>query len=411
MASLRKRLSGVYYLEFRYRGSHYHRSLQTDSPAEARQFKAVVERTLTLLKEGVLHLPDQVTTNDLWQFLRSGGRRSQLPQVLISPPLGDICDEYLASFNHGTKEDSTLDTEQKHLNHFQRIFGRGTPIASLGGAELDRYIKTRQQDKSIRGRNVSPVTINKELQTFRQLWEFASKQGVTTGDNPVTRVRKPRHSQKPPFMSWDQIEARIQRGGLTETEIAELWDCLFLCEIEISQFLRHLETAGQQVPRFPFIHAALALCAYTGARRSEMFRCQIDDLDDKVLIREKKRSRDRRITFRDVLMHPSLKSVIDKWLRIHPGGQFLFCKNMSQPLDDKTSREAFAAVTKKNRWSMLRSYHVLRHSFASNLARHGVDQYKIDQFMGHQTDEMRQRYRHLFPEDGEAAIRVLNFSA
>ena len=168
---------------------------------------------------------------------------------------------------------------------------------------------------------------------------------------------------------------------------------------------------AQELPRFPYIHAALAFCAYTGARRSEMFRCQVDDLDGKVLLREKKRSRDRRITFRDVPMHPSLRSVIDNWLRIHPGGQFLFCKNTGQPLDDKTSREAFAAVTKNSRWNMLRGYHVLRHSFASNLARHGVDQYKIDQFMGHQTEEMRQRYRHLFPEDGQAAISVLNFSA
>ena len=328
-----------------------------------------------------------------------------MPQVLISQPLDDVCDGYLASFNHGTKEDSTLDTERKHLNHFQRIFGRRTPIASWGGAELDRYIKKRQQEPGLRGQKVSPVTINKELQTFRQAWGFVHKQGVTIGDNPVTQVRKPRSSQKSPFMTWDQIGARVQRGGLSDAEIAQLWDCLFLREIEIGQFLKHVEAAAQQFRRFPYIHAALAFCAYTGARRSEMFRCQIDDMDDKVLIREKKRSRDRRITFRDVPMHPSLRSIIDRWLRIHPGGQYLFCKNTCQPLDDKTSRQAFAAVTKNSRWD------VLRHSFASNLARHGVDQYKIDQFMGHQTDEMRQRYRHLFPEDREAAISVLNFSA
>jgi integrase len=66
-------------------------------------------------------------------------------------------------------------------------------------------------------------------------------------------------------------------------------------------------------------------------------------------------------------------------------------------------------VTKNSKWSVLRGYHVLRHSFASNLARHGVDQYKIDEFMGHQTDEMRRRYRHLFPEDRKSAISVLSY--
>lgn len=140
MASLRKRPSGGYYLEFRYRGSRYHRSLQTDSPAEARQFKAVVERSLTLLKEGVLHLPDQVTANDLWQFLRSGGRCSQLPQVLISPPLGDICDEYLASFNHGTKEDSTLNRSTSTISSESSGAARlSRPLVGLSWTVTSRH--------------------------------------------------------------------------------------------------------------------------------------------------------------------------------------------------------------------------------------------------------------------------------
>ena len=53
-------------------------------------------------------------------------------------------------------------------------------------------------------------------------------------------------------------------------------------------------------------------------------------------------------------------------------------------------------------------YHVFRHSFASNLARHGIEQYKIDKMMGHQGD-MRERYRHLFPEDRQSAVEVLSF--
>ena len=80
MASLRKRPSGVYYLEFRYRGTHYHRSLQTDSRAEARQFKAAVERTLTLLKEGVPHLPDQVTATNCGNFFPPVGGAASCPR-------------------------------------------------------------------------------------------------------------------------------------------------------------------------------------------------------------------------------------------------------------------------------------------------------------------------------------------
>ena len=109
------------------------------------------------------------------------------------------------------------------------------------------------------------------------------------------------------------------------------------------------------------------------------------------MLREKKRSKDQRITFREVPLHPDLKSILDEWLCDHPGGQFLFCKRNQNPLEDKTSRDAFDAEMRRSRWQVIRGYHVLRHSFASNLARHGVDQYKIDDFMGHQTEEMRRR--------------------
>jgi site-specific recombinase XerD len=49
-------------------------------------------------------------------------------------------------------------------------------------------------------------------------------------------------------------------------------------------------------------------------------------------------------------------------------------------------------------------YHVLRHSFASNLAAAGTEQRVIDELMGHTTEEMRKRYRHLFPEQKDAAV-------
>jgi integrase len=48
--------------------------------------------------------------------------------------------------------------------------------------------------------------------------------------------------------------------------------------------------------------------------------------------------------------------------------------------------------------------HVLRHSFASNCAQKGADQRIIDAWMGHQTEAMRRRYSHLFPDQQQAAI-------
>jgi integrase len=56
------------------------------------------------------------------------------------------------------------------------------------------------------------------------------------------------------------------------------------------------------------------------------------------------------------------------------------------------------------KWEKVRGWHVFRHSFISNCAAAGVDQRMIDAWSGHQTDEMRRRYTHLFPEKQRSAI-------
>jgi site-specific recombinase XerD len=72
-----------------------------------------------------------------------------------------------------------------------------------------------------------------------------------------------------------------------------------------------------------------------------------------------------------------------------------------------TLHETFDAVFHGSKWEVLKGYHVFRHSIASNLAREGVDQREIDGLMGHQTEAMRKRYRHLFPEQRVNAIKKL----
>ena len=42
--------------------------------------------------------------------------------------------------------------------------------------------------------------------------------------------------------------------------------------------------------------------------------------------------------------------------------------------------------------------------------KRGVDQRIIDEWMGHQTEAMRKRYRHLFPKDRRAAIACFSLA-
>ncbi|HUR54458.1 MAG TPA: tyrosine-type recombinase/integrase [Gemmataceae bacterium] len=78
-----------------------------------------------------------------------------------------------------------------------------------------------------------------------------------------------------------------------------------------------------------------------------------------------------------------------------------FCSEADRALTDG---QAFRTGVRGARWHVLRGFHALRHSFASNRAAAGVDQRVIDELMGHTTVEMQRRYRHLFPDQRRAAI-------
>jgi integrase len=118
-------------------------------------------------------------------------------------------------------------------------------------------------------------------------------------------------------------------------------------------------------------HPMFTLAAYTGARRSELLRSQLSDIDfkDKVVtIREKKRVRGK-LTTRRVPLSPPLERVLKAWLKIHPGGPHTFCHDTaviersrkSQQRGDGpialTGDEAahhFRQTVKDSRWEVLK---------------------------------------------------------
>ena len=67
----------------------------------------------------------------------------------------------------------------------------------------------------------------------------------------------------------------------------------------------------------------------------------------------------------------------------------------------------FRRTLEGSKWEVLHGWHVLRHSFASNAALKGVDQRMINSWLGHQTEEMVQRYRHLYPDQERQAISAV----
>ena len=136
-------------------------------------------------------------------------------------------------------------------------------------------------------------------------------------------------------------------------------------------------------------------------------RSRIEDWDFKkniVSIRGRKDSRKVDINIRTVNMHPRLRKVMKNWFEFeHPGGMQTICLRREgevQPVSRDQMNSHFKNTFKATKWSVLKGWHVFRHSFCSNAARIGIPDPIIDAWMGHSGDEaIKKRYRHLFPSD------------
>ena len=75
------------------------------------------------------------------------------------------------------------------------------------------------------------------------------------------------------------------------------------------------------------------------------------------------------------------------------------------PLTEDEAPDHLKRTLAESEWDVIRGYHVLRRSFISACASRGIDQRLIDEWVGHQTDEQRRRYRHLYPSVQAEALK------
>jgi integrase len=412
MAHLSQDPSGNYHVRFNYGGKEFRRSLKTKDASIAESGAKRVEETLMRLERGWLTMPSDA---DPGIFIASGGERAAKTIVAASSPvkpmtLGQLHEAYKADLPADAKEGSTRYTEGIHLRHLTRILGTDTPVESIGLKEAQRYAAKRAKQQW-REKPISGATIKKELKTLRIVWAWGSKLGHLQMPCPwnLADVDLNKDDGREPFRTLAEITQRIERGGLTDEQQGRLWECLYLTGSEITEVLAYVEAASHKPARY--VYPLVAFVALTGARRSEVCRSQIDDFDfanNIVHIREKKRDKSKRSTLRHVPLHPVLRQVMSEWFANHPGGQMTLAQDDGSPVSVHLAYEHFKmTLAKSERWRYVRGFHTFRHSFASILACKGIDQRIIDALMGHQTEEMRARYQHLFPHTREQAIAAL----
>jgi integrase len=432
--------SKVYRIHYRYGGKQHQKSLKTTVARDAESLKGRIEETLQAIERGYVSFPPNA---DPWQFLLSGGKREAKLAVSVAFTLKDLFDRYEKETPPGTLEPNSWATEKLHRKHLLRILGEKQQARTLTVSELQDYVNARGREKQ-RGEPIKPRTIQKEVATFRKLWNWGVRNSLVPAPAPVHGLLYGKDEEPLPFMTWGEIERRIGRGGLDEKQIKGLWECLFLNVQQTQGLLAHVKTRRA----FPFVYPMFVFVAHTGARRSEMMRSQVEDFDfetGQVKVWEKKKNQKKKFTCRYVPMTDLLREVMKEWFaKGHPGGPHSFChgdlvprsnkrgrttghkgektrasslkgrlaevrerteRRGPEPLTPKEADDAFTQPLTGSKWEVVAGFHVLRHSFASNLAARGVRPEVIDEYMGHKTLDQRRRYGHLFPKEKQDGLR------
>lgn len=403
---------GIFAARFRYQGKEYKKSLKTRDEATAQAAKHVIELTIHRLHTGQVQIRDGVDPGD---FIVSGGTWTPRPVAPLAPAVFPatqaLMDRYLAA-KEGECSDSYLSSQRTHLKHLKKFLGKiaEQPCNLVTRTTLENYLRHRKKTRD-------GETVNREKITLTLFYRWIALQDdIPTFPFPADTLPRFKGSrERDPFKTFEEIEASLARGGLDEEQQSHAWDSLYLGPAKIAELLDVVQRNAEH--RLSFLLHAIP--AYTGMRRGEVLRLRWVDVDlshDFVVARSRKQSRTRQEVTRRIDLHPELKVHLVAWKAQRPNGQFVLGNDDTwEQLGAHEANRLFWQPMRDTGWCLDNDrnyfkigFHTYRHSFASNLAAAGVDHRIIDEFMGHQTEEMRKRYRHLFPNSLRAAINVFS---
>jgi len=204
-------------------------------------------------QQKMLEVPAGCTIND---FILHDGKppvKAAFTKVKTST-LNELREAYLTIFGGGAIEANTLYMAKIHLNHIEETYCKKFMLSTLTLTKLQEHITRRKGD-------VVAITIKKELDTFRAVWNWGARNGHVTGAFPCKGLVYPKGDEKPPFYVMAEIERRVKAGA----DADKLWDALYLRPDELVKFLKFTQDKANRDWLYPFLVTA----AYTGARRSD----------------------------------------------------------------------------------------------------------------------------------------------
>jgi integrase len=348
------------------------------SQADATQWRLRTEQILQKIKQGWIEVPEGMT---ITEFIEQDAKPRPKAKERKNTTLAQLREQYVDTYSNGAIESNSLYTCTMHLKSIEKTMSGRFLLSELSMADLQRHIDRRQK-------KVAPVTIHKEINSFRAAYNWGKRMGLVDGQFPSAGLVYAKRDERLPFMTWAEIERRIKAGGDEE----ELWEALYLDSKQIAALLKHAK--AKLLPDWAY--PMLLFAAHTGARRSELLRIRIEDIDlagQVATIKEKKRQRGTRTTRRV----PLTKLLVAALKPLMASGRVYVFGNGDKPLSIDRAHWTFKRITARSKWDNVRGWHVLRHSFISACATKNVPERMLMKWVGHLSPEMSARYTHLLP--------------
>lgn len=265
------------------------------------------------------------------------------------PSLEDFAKLYLSHVRDTVKKRSWKRDELclRHLINFYK----GRIISDIKAQDVDDYKVSRLNE-------VSPATVNRELEVLRHLFNLADRWNRFFGKNPVSRAGLlPLNNKKERILTLDE-EKRLFAA----------------CD--------------------PYLRNIIVTALYTGMRKGEIITLKWDNVDlESGLITidqtNSKSKKTRRIPInsivRKLLLGQRLKSA---------GNEHVFLSSKGTPyLRQDSLNRAFILALRKAKIQGLR-FHDLRHTAATRMIELGGSIVAVKEILGHSTLDMTMRYAH-----------------
>lgn len=274
-------------------------------------------------------------------------------------------------------------------------FGAGREISTISTREVAEWVRVLQKTDNGRGGTLSNATARKYLNAVSDLFARAMSDGHAI-QNPVRSLYKKPTPKRTEARYWepDQVAALLEAARTLPRD-------------DVSS--GRGQGGAVSADSYPWIYPLLATFALTGARKSEVFGLEVDDVSfkyDRIFIRPNEwRDLKTRGSQRDVPLWPQLREILSEYLmeRERSGGlgTLLFPSHrheeekMLDNVDRLLDRIGKRAGIEKPR------LHAFRHSYTAariQTLEHGapVHIWQVARELGHQsTQQIESRYGHL----------------